>query len=695
MRILAAVVGLAVGVLLALTIVPAAAAPGGRAIPLNVSGRFGVASTGLGRPTTGTRLAVPAPTTCDGGFDAVSSPSGAQNSDLFATAAISANDVWTVGISNSSSTTPDRTLAEHWNGSTWSIVSTPNPSSFPSDLNGVAAVSSNDVWAVGAYITDTANDVATFAEHWNGSTWTLVPTPVLTQTESELLAVTAISSSDVWAVGTYVDLIDGLEFTLAEHWNGSSWAVASPTALGYDSQLYSVSAFSSTDVWAVGSQEASAGAAFQTLADHWDGSSWTTVTTPNETGSNEIIAVNALEAGHAVGVGYGNYSAGTTPRQGEAWDLLVSPGSSTNSAQAGPGLGDNALLALDRSGSAMWAVGYSRALSASARQTLAIAATWDSSSHVLTWGTPGVSASPGGNNNAFYAVSAVSPYSFWAAGYQNGTGLDQTLIEDYCALHFSLAAPASASSGASFSVTVTVQDGAGTAVTGYRGTVHFTSSDAQATLPGNYTFTSVDSGTHTFPGVTLRTPCSDTITASDLAMPFTAPGSATLALTPGACQGSAGTPGTRAAGTSSAGTPGNRAANQSIAGSGGQRRPLLGAMTAGAPASTSSRPAALGTHGQGSLAAAPQLAAHASVPEVVAPPAGPVDAGVRPSITVGSTIEARPVAARIAVPEGQPALPIWFALVSAVTVLLAVARLGRKSFETRPGRARPTEQPRN
>src|SRR5207247_8769305 len=52
--------------------------------------------------------------------------------------------------------------------------------------------------------------------------------------------------------------------------------------------------------------------------------------------------------------------------------------------------------------------------------------------------------------------------------------------------------------------------------TGYRGRVHFTSSDAAAVLPGDYTFTAADAGVHSFTA-TLKTPGSRTLTVKDTA----------------------------------------------------------------------------------------------------------------------------------------------------------------------------------
>jgi hypothetical protein len=81
--------------------------------------------------------------------------------------------------------------------------------------------------------------------------------------------------------------------------------------------------------------------------------------------------------------------------------------------------------------------------------------------------------------------------------------------------HFQVSAPSTATAGASFSITVTALDGSNNTLTGYTGTVHFTSSDGSATLPADYTFTAGDHGVHTFTGLSLRTAGSQSITATD------------------------------------------------------------------------------------------------------------------------------------------------------------------------------------
>ncbi|MFB9262433.1 Ig-like domain repeat protein [Bradyrhizobium erythrophlei] len=82
------------------------------------------------------------------------------------------------------------------------------------------------------------------------------------------------------------------------------------------------------------------------------------------------------------------------------------------------------------------------------------------------------------------------------------------------ATHFQVSAPASATTGASFTLTVTALDAGNAVDTGYTGTVHFTSTDGSAILPTNYFFTPADAGVHTF-SATLNTSGSQTVTATD------------------------------------------------------------------------------------------------------------------------------------------------------------------------------------
>ena len=87
------------------------------------------------------------------------------------------------------------TLTEHWNGHHWSIVTSPSPTG-DDDLTDVAAVSANDIWAVGS---TAAN--ATFVLHWTGHAWATLPEFSRTGTVNGLFAVSAPTATDIWAAG--------------------------------------------------------------------------------------------------------------------------------------------------------------------------------------------------------------------------------------------------------------------------------------------------------------------------------------------------------------------------------------------------------------------------------------------------------------------------------------------------------------
>lgn len=102
------------------------------------------------------------------------------------------------------------------------------------------------------------------------------------------------------------------------------------------------------------------------------------------------------------------------------------------------------------------------------------------------------------------------------AKVDNATATAAITINAAPATHFAVSAPASTTAGSAFNATVIALDALNNTVTGYAGTVHFTSSDPQAALPGDYTFTAGDAGVHTF-SATLKTAGTQTLTATDTA----------------------------------------------------------------------------------------------------------------------------------------------------------------------------------
>jgi hypothetical protein len=113
---------------------------------------------------------------------------------------ISACDAWAVGFEFSGSGT-EQTLIEHWDGSAWKVVSSPDPGSNTNVLTSVRAVSATCSWAVGSY-SDSAG-YKTLILHWNGTKWRRVPSPNSSAPVNSLAAVAAASRTDVWAVGSF------------------------------------------------------------------------------------------------------------------------------------------------------------------------------------------------------------------------------------------------------------------------------------------------------------------------------------------------------------------------------------------------------------------------------------------------------------------------------------------------------------
>ncbi len=242
------------------------------------------------------------------GWNAVASPPIGSEGNLAAVAALSATNAWAVGNYEG----PDslqRTLVEHWNGTSWTQVPSPSSSQRFNILSAVATVSANDAWAVGSGVT-ASNKNEQLIEHWDGKTWTITPNPAVSQGDSTLSGVAAISASDVWAV----------EGPLIEHWDGVAWKVVSNPGASSNGFLNAITAVTSKDVWAVGRSNDGL------LTEHWDGASWKVVpvvTPPGDFDGFTGVSATAANDVWAVGSGVRNGGGGCAGASGaliEHWD---------------------------------------------------------------------------------------------------------------------------------------------------------------------------------------------------------------------------------------------------------------------------------------------------------------------------------------------------------------------------------------
>ena len=235
----------------------------------------------------------------------VETPNAGETGDwLYGVTAVSRSDVWAVGTTaGPADTYTSSTLIEHWNGSAWSVVPSPNPADDPiygaNQLYDVRAFAPDDVWAVGWYWTPIGS--APLVARWDGRRWSESPTPE--DEYRQLVALDGTSSSDIWAVGHSLTLDDGHQ-ALAMHWDGRSWAVVRTPELAADIYLNDVSVVTPTDVWAVG-YSLPDNLNIQPIFLHWNGSAWSVVPSPRLTSHyNYLQSITAVSANRVWAVGY-------------------------------------------------------------------------------------------------------------------------------------------------------------------------------------------------------------------------------------------------------------------------------------------------------------------------------------------------------------------------------------------------------
>jgi hypothetical protein len=141
-------------------------------------------------------------------------------------------------------------------------------------LNGVSAIGQGHAWAVGNYPQTTTGPGQTLVLQWNGTFWPRVPSPDAGAGANVLTGVSAVSATDVWAVGdSQPNLSSGAPRTLILHSDGTAWSqLSSPNASPASNVLNGVSADSATDAWAVG-YYLSKGVRYALIL-HWDGTAW-------------------------------------------------------------------------------------------------------------------------------------------------------------------------------------------------------------------------------------------------------------------------------------------------------------------------------------------------------------------------------------------------------------------------------------
>jgi alpha-tubulin suppressor-like RCC1 family protein len=260
---------------------------------------------------------------------AVPLPAGAATGQLGGVLELAPANAWAVGAINTQSGTGERTLIEHWDGTRWSVIPSPNPRTGAGTtdvLSAIAGTSASDLWAVGFFGTDIFN--ALLFEHWNGKAWSFVRPPTI---RGDMFgeAVTAVTPADAWAVG---DTAGG---TISAHWNGHAWALVPTPTLNDGSApqnfLTGVTAPAANNVWASGYE---GNASQQNFAVpyvlHWNGTAWSLIKVPNAgTEGSQLRGITARSATDIWAAGEtleddGSLLSLTEHFNGTSWSLVPS-----------------------------------------------------------------------------------------------------------------------------------------------------------------------------------------------------------------------------------------------------------------------------------------------------------------------------------------------------------------------------------
>jgi hypothetical protein len=185
------------------------------------------ASVKAGEPRTGPWRTVPSPVV-----------PASDSANLTALAMTGPSLGWVAGFTlpNGAQNAPFEPLLGAWNGRRWRTVRVSLGAATAGRLDGLAASSAVNAWAVGSAYTAGGAAGQPLTEHWNGHRWTRVPAPgVADWAYSSLLGVVVRSADEAWAVGEAEK--PGPVGPFIEHWDGHRWRLMPVPDVGPDVTL--------------------------------------------------------------------------------------------------------------------------------------------------------------------------------------------------------------------------------------------------------------------------------------------------------------------------------------------------------------------------------------------------------------------------------------------------------------------------
>jgi hypothetical protein len=344
---------------------------------------------------------------------------GNQDNVLAGVSAASKSDAWAVGCYIPGLSGVLNTLAHHFDGSRWTAYPLPNVGLQENCLNAVSMPGPGRAWAAGYYVSGKFQQ-KTLIEHFDGTVWSVVPSPSPGALQNILYGIAAITDTDVWAVGAQQDAA-GLWHTLTEHWNGSAWSVVNAVDAGSNgNQFFAVSALAGNNVYAVGQQ---AGSAFpnEALIEHWNGTSWSVVSTPVDASASVLpLGVTATTSSLTL---VGQAETDTAPYT--TYVAAGAPGSLSIQTTPNNGTTENDLFAAAVAGDgSTWAVGWYIDPTSGNHDPLVLQGVNG------TWNLVSSPAFKSGGDSGLAAITAIPGGGMWAVGVTaTNTSNYSTIIE--------------------------------------------------------------------------------------------------------------------------------------------------------------------------------------------------------------------------------------------------------------------------
>ena len=342
-----------------------------------------------------------------------------QDNVLASVSAISSIDAWAVGCYYPTGSQVLATLAHHFDGIRWTAFPLPNVGTEQNVLFGVSMTSTGLAWAVGYYESGKFRQ-NTLVEHFDGSVWSVVPSPSPGARHNLLYGVAAITDQDVWAVGAEEDSA-GLWHTLTEHWNGLEWSVVNALDPGSNgNQLYAVKAIAANDVYAVG-QQVDATFPNHALIEHWDGKSWSLIGAPADPSASALpLGITGTALSLTI---VGQHETDTVPYT--TYVAAGAPGSLSLQTTPNAGVGENDLFAAAAAeDGSSWAVGWDIDPATDTHRPLVLQGVNGA------WSLVPSPKFATGSDSGFAAITAIPGGGLWAVGVTaTSTSNYSTLIE--------------------------------------------------------------------------------------------------------------------------------------------------------------------------------------------------------------------------------------------------------------------------